>query len=105
MHLGITVVLEKSMARIHKDNLINFGIVPLLPQNPEDYDRIQQEHRLKLTDINRLIEEGAEKAYIENLSTEQQRHAGHDRAEISKDNIESFKGVLYNKLYSNICYI
>ena len=39
-HLGIRVVLARSLARIHKANLVNFGILPLTFANAEDYDRI-----------------------------------------------------------------
>lgn len=39
-YLGIKAVIVKSFARIHLANLINFGIVPLMFQNPNDYDRI-----------------------------------------------------------------
>lgn len=40
MYLGIKVVIAKSYARIHRQNLINAGIVPLLFINTEDYDSI-----------------------------------------------------------------
>jgi aconitate hydratase len=40
MYLGIKWVLVKSFARIHKANLINFGIIPLTFGDPADYDRI-----------------------------------------------------------------
>ena len=36
-YLGVRVKIAKSFARIHYDNLINFGIVPLVFENPEDY--------------------------------------------------------------------
>lgn len=39
-HLGVRVVVAKSFARIHRANLINFGILPLLLDNPADYERI-----------------------------------------------------------------
>jgi aconitate hydratase len=39
-YLGIKAVIVKSFARIHLANLINFGIVPLTFENPDDYDRI-----------------------------------------------------------------
>ncbi|MDD2717153.1 MAG: aconitate hydratase [Candidatus Wallbacteria bacterium] len=42
MYLGIKAVLVKSFARIHLANLVNFGIMPLTFQNPEDYDKITQ---------------------------------------------------------------
>jgi aconitate hydratase len=41
-YLGVQVKLVKSFARIHKANLINFGIVPLTFVNPDDYDRVEQ---------------------------------------------------------------
>ncbi|MDD4239477.1 MAG: aconitate hydratase [Desulfotomaculaceae bacterium] len=40
-HLGIKAVIVKSFARIHLANLINFGIVPLTFDNPDDYDKIE----------------------------------------------------------------
>jgi aconitate hydratase len=39
-HLGVKAVIVKSLARIHRANLVNFGILPLLLVNPEDYDRM-----------------------------------------------------------------
>lgn len=42
MYLGIKAVVAKSFARIHRQNLINFGILPLRLANPADYDRISQ---------------------------------------------------------------
>lgn len=39
-HLGVRVVLTKSFARIHKANLINFGILPLMLANEADYDTL-----------------------------------------------------------------
>ena len=39
-HLGIRAVLVRSLARIHKANLVNFGILPLTFADPADYDRI-----------------------------------------------------------------
>lgn len=47
-HLGIRVVLAKSFARIHRANLINFGIVPLFFANPKDYDLIELNDNLNL---------------------------------------------------------
>ncbi|WP_458399137.1 aconitate hydratase [Mailhella sp.] len=39
-HLGVRAVAAKSFARIHRANLINFGILPLIFVEPSDYDRI-----------------------------------------------------------------
>ncbi len=41
-YLGIKAVIAKSFARIHTANLINFGILPLMFENKNDYDRIEQ---------------------------------------------------------------
>lgn len=41
-HLGVKAVIVKSLARIHRANLVNFGILPLLLVNPADYDKLAQ---------------------------------------------------------------
>lgn len=56
-YLGIRVKLAKSFARIHKANLVNFGIVPLVFRDPADYDRINQGDMISLPDIQRLLKE------------------------------------------------
>ncbi len=40
MYLGVKAVIVKNFARIHKANLINFGILPLEFQNPADYEKV-----------------------------------------------------------------
>ncbi|MFW0884844.1 aconitate hydratase [Candidatus Acidulodesulfobacterium sp. H_13] len=51
MYLGVKAVIAKSFARIHFANLINFGILPLIFENPSDYDRIRQGDKLQALDI------------------------------------------------------
>ena len=51
MYLGIRCVIAKSFARIHVANLINAGILPLTFIDPDDYDRLEQGHKLRLSDI------------------------------------------------------
>ncbi len=41
-NLGIRIIIAKSYSRIHKKNLINFGILPLRFKNPEDYHILKQ---------------------------------------------------------------
>ncbi len=48
MYLGVKAVLARSFARIHRANLINFGILPLVFCSPEDYDRLDQEDELSI---------------------------------------------------------
>ena len=58
MYLGIRCVIAKSFARIHVANLINAGILPLTFQNSEDYDRLEQGHKLCLSDIKSGMQAG-----------------------------------------------
>ncbi|MFI3271923.1 MAG: aconitate hydratase [Pseudomonadota bacterium] len=41
-HLGICAVLTRSLARIHRANLVNFGILPLFFEDKADYDKVAQ---------------------------------------------------------------
>jgi aconitate hydratase len=45
-YLGLRVVIAKSFARIHWQNLVNFGILPLTFADPADYDRIDRDDRI-----------------------------------------------------------
>ena len=47
-HLGVKAVLAKSFARIHRANLINFGILPLLFSDPSDYERLSLNDRVDI---------------------------------------------------------
>ncbi len=58
MFLGVQAVIAKSFARIHRSNLINFGILPLVFQDPADYARIDQGDRLLIKDVAGFIEAG-----------------------------------------------
>ena len=58
MYLGVKAVIAKSFARIHRKNLINFGIIPLSFVHKEDYDRIDQGDRLKLISIPDCLKTG-----------------------------------------------
>jgi aconitate hydratase len=55
MYLGIQAIIAKSYARIHRSNLINFGILPLKFSKPEDYDGIDRGDRLVLEDVERSL--------------------------------------------------
>ena len=50
LYLGIKAVFAKSFARIHKTNLINSGIIPLVFENPEDYDDVEEIDELLIED-------------------------------------------------------
>lgn len=54
-YLGLRVVIAKSFARIHWQNLINFGILPLVFKNPKDYDRIKLGDEIELNNVHELL--------------------------------------------------
>lgn len=56
-YLGIRAKIAKSFARIHKANLINFGIMPLTFKNPDDYDRINQGDKISFSGLRLLVED------------------------------------------------
>ena len=60
LYLGIKAVITKSFARIHADNLVNAGILPLVFANPEDYDTVSQGEILSLDGIKDAIANGGE---------------------------------------------
>ena len=51
MYLGVKMVIAKSIARIHKGNLVNHGIIPLVFDDPADYDRIDQGDELEVCNL------------------------------------------------------
>ena len=55
MYLGLRAVLAKSFARIHRANLVNVGILPLVFVDERDYDRIAQGDELEIDDVRNAI--------------------------------------------------
>ncbi len=51
MYLGVKAVITKSFARIHKANLVNFGLLPLTFKNENDYDKIEQGDIVELNNL------------------------------------------------------
>ncbi|MDT8449270.1 MAG: aconitate hydratase [Wenzhouxiangellaceae bacterium] len=51
-YLGLRVVIAKSFARIHWQNLVNFGVLPLTFVRKKDYDRLKQDTKLKFTGLH-----------------------------------------------------
>jgi aconitate hydratase len=68
MYLGVKAILAKSFARIHHDNLVNFGVVPLTFADEADYDAVEPEDTLEIRDIRQLVREGASTVDIRNVS-------------------------------------
>lgn len=55
MYLGIKAVLAKSFARIHKDNLVNFGIIPLTFVNEEDYEKLSLGTTISISNLRQAV--------------------------------------------------
>ncbi len=55
LYLGVKAVLAKSFARIHKTNLINNGILPLVFEDPSEYDHIDEMDELLIENIVQQI--------------------------------------------------
>jgi aconitate hydratase len=76
MTLGIKAILARSYARIHRGNLINFGILPLVFKNPNEFERIQQGDQLRISHLrNDLRVNGTLK--IENISKQRTFEVSH----------------------------
>ncbi len=52
LYLGVRAVIAKSFARIHAANLVNAGILPLIFENAEDYDKLDQDDLLSLENLH-----------------------------------------------------
>jgi len=84
-YLNVRAVLAKSIERIHQANLCNFGILPLLFQDTQDYNAIEEGDKLIIQKLRGVVAKGklvivrneTKKTTIkvELLATEQQREA------------------------------
>lgn len=59
-YLGLRLVIAKSFARIHWQNLVNFGILPLTFSDPQNYDTLQQGDIIVIQDIYNSLKQGTE---------------------------------------------
>ncbi|MCB1083811.1 MAG: aconitate hydratase, partial [Simkania sp.] len=59
-YLGVKAVIAKSYARIHRQNLINFGILALTFSDEKDYDSIDQEDILEIKNVEENLAKGTE---------------------------------------------
>jgi aconitate hydratase len=64
-YLGVRVKIAKSFARIHKANLCNFGILPLVFKDPLDYSRMNKGANVQLPDIRERLQNGDEEIPVE----------------------------------------
>jgi aconitate hydratase len=69
MYLGVRAVIAKGIERIHKANLINFCIVPIVFAKPGDYDKIKSGDRLQIDGLLEAIKSSDEIKIIDKTSS------------------------------------
>jgi aconitate hydratase len=76
MYLGVKAVIVKSFARIHRANLVNFGIMPFIFENENDYNLIDQGDGIELPDIKNRLKSGG-KIVVNNLTKNKEINIRH----------------------------
>jgi len=56
-YLGLRLVVARSFARIHWQNLVNFGILPLTFADPADYNRIDRDDVLRISGVRQALQQ------------------------------------------------
>jgi aconitate hydratase len=59
-------VIVKSFARIHRDNLINFGILPLVFSSKKDYDKLGVDDKLQIPSVRNVLASEGKKFTVDN---------------------------------------
>jgi aconitate hydratase len=97
-YLGLRVVLAKSFARIHRENLTNFGILPLCFVDEGDYDRIEQGDRLSFPQLESVVKKG-NRLEVRNETRRESFEAEHDLSDEEREVVlsGSVLGLLRNK--------
>ena len=100
-YLGIRAVFAKSYARIHKRNLINFGIIPFTFNSPKAYELVDEGDMLKIDMLRERIRRGDDRIPVENVTSNSTFTVNLDLSERSREIILA-GGLLnlLNKKYS-----
>ena len=96
MFLGVQLVVAKSFARIHLDNLVNAGIPPVTFAEPKGYDDIRQADRLRVANILAAIR-GRGDATLENLTRSTRTTVRVNLRPYQREVLLAGGGVLYAK--------
>ena len=78
--LGTRVKIAKSYARIHRQNLANFGILPLLFKDDESYDSIEQGDTLRFRTLRDQVQAGTD-VEVTNVDKDETYVVEHDLSE------------------------
>jgi aconitate hydratase len=102
-YIGLRLVVARSFARIHWQNLINFGILPLTFKNKDDWNKIVQGDTIKIENIKNVIQKSST-IKVFNETKNQSYETKHD---LSKRQIKAIlAGSLINltpKMEDRIC--
>lgn len=71
LYLGVRFVMAKSFARIHRSNLINSGIIPMVFKDKADYDTIEQGDSLVIEDALNQVE-NKEEIVVKNVTRDKE---------------------------------
>lgn len=94
-YLGLRVVLAKSFARIHRDNLVNFGVLPLVFADAGDWEDVRQNDVLRIDGVRAAIANGSAVA-VYNVT---RRHLYQTRHSLSARQTETvLAGGLINRI-------
>jgi aconitate hydratase len=92
-YLGLRVAIAKQFARIHWENLVNFGVLPLTFADESDYDSIEQGDTLALSGVPEALQGGRE-LRLENRTRDTELTLRHELSERQVDVL--LKGGLIN---------
>ena len=70
-YLGIQAVIAKSFARIHKDNLINYGVLPITFKDYNDYDELLLDNNIEIINIVDVLESNQTQLTVSNITAGQ----------------------------------
>jgi len=76
-YLGLRVVIAKSFARIHHQNLANFGVLPLTLADESEYEKLQAHDELRFSRLRKNLRAGAQ-LVVENLTSEREFRVNYD---------------------------
>ena len=87
-YLGVRAVIAKSYARIHRKNLINFGVLPLTFKDLKDYDKISLGDELELKGVHQGFK-SKEPFRIHNKTQKEDYLLDHDFSPIELEALEA----------------
>lgn len=64
-YLGLRLVIAKGFARIHQNNLVNFGILPVSFEDPAFYEQLEKDDILIMENVHEQITNFRQKGFME----------------------------------------